>query len=199
MLPYIAQLPLVILNDLFIWKLGKKLVGVDATRFAMILIVFNWQQIEFISRCFTNSVEQILSVIAFYFYLKQGKSFTIDTVILTALITVSFVSRTTSIVGWIPLLAIKVLRDGSLIPFIMSAVTVAIPCMGLMFYIDSCYYGGEEWTVTSYNFLKTNVLEGLSRYFGEDPWFWYVLAMGPGIMLIVYPIVVYSSTVGHCK
>ena len=107
LLPYLSQFPLVILNDLFIWKLGKKTVGFDATRFAMILIVFNFLQLEYISRCFTNSIEQILSVIAFYFFLKEGSTFTANTVFLTALITIAFIMRNTSIVGWIPLLAIK--------------------------------------------------------------------------------------------
>ena len=158
LLPYLTQLPLVILNDLFIWKLGKKTVGVDATRFAMILIVFNYFQVDYISRCFTNSLEQILSVIAFYYYIKQDNKFTKTTIILTALITVAFIGRNTSIVGWIPLLAIKVIQDSALIPFIISAITVAIPCMALMVYIDSSYYGGEDWTVTSYNFLLVNIL-----------------------------------------
>ena len=40
-LPYVSQLVLAIINDLFIWKLGKKLVGVDATRIAILLIVVN--------------------------------------------------------------------------------------------------------------------------------------------------------------
>ena len=58
------------MNDWFIWKLGKKTVGVDATRIAMILIVFNHFQNDYISHCFTNGIEQILGVVAFYFYLK---------------------------------------------------------------------------------------------------------------------------------
>ena len=118
----------------------------------MILIVFNFLQLEYISRCFTNSIEQILSVIALYFFLKQGSTFTANTVFLTALITIAFIMRNTSIVGWIPLLAIKVLREGALIPFIMSALTVAIPSMALMFYIDSLYYGdksGQSQAITS--------------------------------------------------
>lgn len=122
-----------------------------------------------------------------------------NTVILTALITVAFIGRNTSIVGWIPLLAIKVLREGSLLPFIMSAITVAIPCMAVMVYVDSLYYGGDEWTVTSINFLKVNILESLSKYFGEDPWSWYFIAIGPGIFTVVYPFLLYANTFGHCK
>ena len=118
--------------------------------------------------------------------------------ILTALITVAFIGRNTSIVGWIPLLAIKVFREGSLIPFIISAITVAIPCIGVMVYIDSLYYGGDDWTFTSINFLKVNILENLSKYFGEDMWSQYLIAFGPGIFTVVYPFVLYANTFEHC-
>ena len=153
---------------------------------------------EYITRCFGNSLEQILSVIAFYFYLKQKDSFTTDTVILTALITVAFIGRNTSIVGWIPLLAIKVLREGSLPPFILSAITVAIPCIAFMVYVDTLYYGSEDWTITSLNFLKVNVLAGLSKFFGEDPWFMYIVGHAFGLFTAIYPFLLYANTVGHC-
>ena len=40
-LPYLSQLILAIINDFFIWKLGKKLVGIDSTRIAIVLMVSN--------------------------------------------------------------------------------------------------------------------------------------------------------------
>ena len=119
------------------------------------------------------------------------------TVLLTALITIAFIGRNTSIVGWIPLLAIKVLREGALPAFLLSAITVAIPCMATMVYIDTVYYGGDEWVMTSLNFLKVNVLENLSQYFGEDPWFWYVHAYNPEIFTILCPFALYANSVGH--
>lgn len=136
-------------------------------------------------------------MIAFHFYLKQGSRYTISTVLLTALITIAFIGRNTSIVGWIPLLAIKVLREGALPAFLLSAITVAIPCMAVMVYIDTVYYGGDEWVMTSLNFLKVNVLENLSQYFGVDPWYRYVLDYNPNIFTILFPFVLYANSVGH--
>jgi hypothetical protein len=79
-------------------------------------------------------------MVAFYYYIDQKNKFTINTVILTALITIAFMMRNTSPVGWIPLLAIKVLNEGSLLPFIISAITVAAPLIGGIIYIDTVYY-----------------------------------------------------------
>ena len=120
-----------------------------------------------------------------------------STVLLTALITIAFIGRNTSIVGWIPLLAIKVLREEALPAFLLSSITVAIPCIAIMVYIDTVYYGGDEWVMTSLNFLKVNVLENLSQYFGEDPWFWYVHAYNPEIFTILCPFVLYANSFGH--
>jgi hypothetical protein len=49
--------------------------------------------------------------------------------------------RNTSPVGWIPLLLIKAIYSGSLIPFIKSGILVAIPIMFLSIVLDTLYFG----------------------------------------------------------
>lgn len=181
------------------WKIGKKVIGVDGSRIAMLLLVTNRCQNEYIIRCFTNGLEQIFSVIAFYFYIDQNRSFSVNTVVLTALISLAFMMRNTSPIGWIPLLAYKVLFSGSLIPFILSGIFVALPILALCTYVDTVYYGGNEWVFTGINFLKVNVVHGLSKYFGEDPWYWYLAAFAPLIYTAIYPIVLYANTLGHME
>ena len=65
--------------------------------------------------------------------------------------------RNTSPIGWVPLLAIKVLKEGSLIPFIMSAITVAIPIIVGSVVVDTWYYnsvdGSSDWVLTGWNFV----------------------------------------------
>ena len=182
------------MGDLFIWKAGKKYVGKDATRVAMFLLLVSKVQTEYIVKCFTNAVEQILSVIAFYFFLEQKDKFTSKTVILTATITLSFMMRNTSPIGWIPLLALKVLKDGSFFPFLLAAITVALPVIALTVLIDTSYFlgklDGKNWVFTSYNFLRINILEGLSEYFGSHPWSFYLTKFGPEIFTLVYPLVI---------
>lgn len=81
--------------------------------------------------------------------------------------------RNTSPVGWVPLLAVKVFRDGAFVPFLLAGIFVFVPLVVLCVYLDSLYYWKAntsgvtgvvnidkpfEWTVTSYNFLQVNVL-----------------------------------------
>jgi hypothetical protein len=62
-------------------------------------------------------------------------------IILTAALTVGFMMRNTSPIGWPPVLAVKILRDKSLIPFIIAGITIFIPVVGLCILVDSFYYG----------------------------------------------------------
>lgn len=105
------------------------------------------------ARTLTNSLEQTFTTVAFFYYLEQRDKFNKNTIILTALITISFMMRNTSPVGWVPLLAIKVFREGSLVPFLISGLFVALPIIFLCIWIDTVMYGASNWVVTSYNFL----------------------------------------------
>jgi hypothetical protein len=67
--PYLAHAVLLITSDVFLWKIGKLVVGKSATKIAMILILTNLFMVEHSIRCFTNTLEMICSIIAFYFFL----------------------------------------------------------------------------------------------------------------------------------
>ena len=138
----------------------------------------------------------MFTVVAFYFYLDQKGKFTVNTVILTALISIAFMMRNTSPVGWIPLLAIKVLREGSLVPFIISGLFVALPILFFCVYVDTKMYNADTWVLTGYNFLEMNILHGLSKYFGEDGPFYYLVVAIPSIFIILCPLA-YVSLYTH--
>ena len=55
----------------------------------------------------------------------------------------------------------------------------------------------QNWVFTSYNFLRINILEGLSEYFGSDPKTKYVLGFAPEIFTWMYPIVLISCCYTH--
>jgi phosphatidylinositol glycan class B len=134
----------------------------------------------------------MFTVVAFYFYLDQKDKFTVNTVILTALISFAFMMRNTSPVGWIPLLAIKVLREGSLVPFIISGLFVALPILFFCVYVDTKMYNADTWVLTGYNFLEMNILHGLSKYFGEDGPLYYLIVAIPSIFIILCPLAYFS-------
>lgn len=194
-MPYIQQCIILCISDSYLWNIGKKTVGNSSTRIAFIIYLSNRVQNEIIIRCFTNGFEQIMSVIAFSYYLQLKNKFNASAVIFTALITISFMIRNTSPIGWIPLLFLKVIKEGSFFPLLISLITVAFPLMALCIYCDSIYYSKSgcfdsgEITLTSLNFLKVNVYQGLSKYFGDEPFYSYIAAWMPLVFLVMYPFV----------
>jgi hypothetical protein len=109
---------------------------------------------------------------------------------MTALITISFMMRNTSPVGWIPLLILKIVQNNSFCAFLISGFVVALPIIAACIALDSFYFG--ELTITSLNFLKANLYEGLSKYFGTDPFFFYIFVFMPLWFTVAYPGVLYS-------
>ena len=144
----------------------------------MFLNLFGLNQNIILHQTFTNAVELILSVIAFKYYLDQKNRFTASTAKLTATITISFMMRNTSPIGWIPLLAIKVLKEGAFVPFLLAGIFVAVPLIGAIIAVDTWFYTGKldgsEWVVTSYNFYRMNIEIGGSESFGYEPFEAYV-------------------------
>ncbi|CDW78313.1 UNKNOWN [Stylonychia lemnae] len=175
--PYIAHCILVIISDWYLWKVGIKIFGKNTARITLIFYLFNRVYNEILIRCFGNSIESIANIIAFNYYLNQKDKFDGNTMKMTALISISFMIRNTSPVGWIPLLLLKILYEKSLLPFIKAGFVIAIPVILFSILLDSIYFG--EFTVTSYNFLRANILEGLSKYFGTDEFHMYIIAFIP--------------------
>jgi len=163
--PSLAHIFLVIISDAYIWKIGKMTMGTNATRLSFLILIFNRVFNEQIIRTFSNSIETICQTIAFYYFLKVSNKFDKNLIILTTTLTISFMMRNTSPVGWPLVLALKIYRDRSLLPFLMAGVFIFIPVVCLCIAID-CYYFGEFPVFTSYNFMKANITEGLSKYFG---------------------------------
>lgn len=158
MCPYLAHSLLVIISDMYLWEVGKKVVGKPATRIALIFYLTNRTCNELMIRCFTNTIETIFHIIAFYYFLNVRYIFDKNAAIMTALISLSFMMRNTSPVGWIPLLIYKVIYDGSLKALILSGIFIAIPIIGLCIGLDTLYFGADKLTITSLNFLEINVV-----------------------------------------
>jgi len=136
--------------------------------------------------------------VAFYYYLDQKDKFNKNTAIMTALISFSFMIRTTSPTGWIPLLAYKVLKEGSFVPFLTAGFLVALPVCCLCVLVDTYMYGADEWVITGYNFYRVNLAMGLSNTFGMDDFWYYWRVIMPVAIEIICPYT-YLGILFHYK
>lgn len=154
--PYLWQSVLVCISDHYFWSVGKTMVGKVATRIAIMLYVTNYHFNAILMRCFTNGVEAMLVVIGMHFCIRVKNRFDHNTAWLTALITISFVIRNTSPIGWLPILFLKIVNEGSFVPFLIAGFVVALPLLGISVLLDSLFFG--NLTFTSWNFVNINVL-----------------------------------------
>lgn len=70
-----------------------------------------------------------------------GNKFDKNVRMFTLLISLSFVIRSSSPIGWVPLLVIKIFADNSFVPFLISGFLIAIPVIAFGIMIDTWYYG----------------------------------------------------------
>jgi GPI mannosyltransferase 3 len=109
---------------------------------------------------------------------------------MVASLTISFIVRNTSVIGWPFLLAIKVLKDGAFLPFLIAGIAIFIPMMVISTVMDSWYFGWNDFPViTPLNFLKLNVGDSLSNYFGTEPVHYFFSFVIPQYFIVACPVV----------
>ena len=93
-------------------------------------------------------------------------------ILMTFAITIAFLVRSSSLVGWIPLAIYKMFQSWPYFVAILQAgVFIAVPVVCFSVFLDSLYYG--TLTFPQLNFVYLNVVDNLSKYFGVSPTFYY--------------------------
>ena len=128
---------------------------------------------DYVLRTSANGVEGNLMFVVFYHFLNmKPKFFDKSLSMLTLAITISFAVRSSSIVGYLPLALMAIVQDiNFLLPIIVAGLTITVPFVLFNLASDAYFYG--YWTVPQYNFIYVNVVLGLSKFFGEMPWYYY--------------------------
>ena len=72
--------------------------------------------------------------------------------------------------------------------YVKGFFVVFLPVFATSVALDSYFYG--EFTIVPYNFIKVNVLDGLSQSFGADPLMKYFVVELPARLNIYFPCLV---------
>lgn len=71
----------------------------------------------------------------------MNKSFDKSLIIVALLLSIALGIRNTSIIGWIPLLLIQMIKTKSFTNFLKAGIFVALPALIIIIGIDSIFYG----------------------------------------------------------
>ena len=151
----------------------------------MVYSLFNMRINELFSRTMTNGTEAVLAIVAFYYYSKlvtsnKGyKVFDFNMGVMTWAITMAFIVRSSSLLGWIPL-ALATIFSGKnfyciLMNFrniLLSGIFVAVPIMVFSILFDSLIYG--KFTCPQWQFVYVNVILNISSEFGISEYTYYI-------------------------
>lgn len=130
-------------GDYFFYHLARTLGGKQFAIYATMISFTNETVIRYISHTSMNGIEGNLTIAALYYYLQLKPEIGCRNLMkMTALITITFLTRSSSLVPWIPLAALKMLEDYNFfIPIIWAGLMVTIPACIASTILDSFYYG----------------------------------------------------------
>ena len=131
------------LGDYYYYKFVKLMAGPRCAILTTMISLTNESVNRYVSRTSANGVEGNLAIIALYYYqLIQPKIFNKQLAIMTFVITISFIIRSSSLAAWVPLAVLKIIQEPEfLIPIVVAGLSVTIPSIILSICLDSIYYG----------------------------------------------------------
>ncbi|KAG0360127.1 glycosylphosphatidylinositol anchor biosynthesis [Podila minutissima] len=213
--PRVLQAVFAALGDLYAYRFALRLFENQlVANWTLFLSVASWWNFFCSTRTLANSTEASLTIMALYYWPfntpsgEHTRSFG-DKVLGTspnkqgsltlslAIASLTCIFRPTAAILWLFLgvaLVLGYIRDGklaSVVSTLISAVLIGgVAILGSAILDSTLLYG--HWIMTPLNFLRVNVLEGISLFYGSSPWHWY-LSQGIPILFGIYiPLVLYG-------
>lgn len=170
---YFMHVLIQMVGDYYCFHFVRQLLGKREAIATVIFSVTSEHVNDYTLRTSANAVEGNLMFAVFYHFLNMRPQFFDPSLCkLTLAITISFAVRSSSIVGYVPLALMAIVQDWRfLLPIVVAGLTITIPIVLANLASDAYFYG--YWTVPQYNFIYVNVVLGLSKFFGEMPWYYY--------------------------
>ncbi|KAK3813734.1 MAG: Alg9-like mannosyltransferase family-domain-containing protein [Linnemannia gamsii] len=200
--PRLLQALFAALGDFYAYRFAYRLFENQVTaNWTLFLTVASWWNFFCSTRTLANSMEASLTIIALYYWPFIGSTSrkTKGSLKLSLFIaSLTCIFRPTAAIMWLFLgvwLILGLVRQGRWASIIYTGLNVLVIGGGAIFasaVLDkSLLY--NEWIWTPINFLRVNVLEGISLFYGSSPWHWY-LSQGLPILFGIYiPLVLIGS------
>lgn len=195
--PYLFQSIGVAVADLFVYRLTKRLFNTTAAKWALFAHFSNWFIFYAMIRTFSNSIEAILTIVAFYYWpwIERPKIIPIPICkrlhltgrqISLLLAASAFCIRPPNVIVWIPLGLQHLYYTHDRFQYLSrEVIPIAILVITLTLFLDSYFYG--VWTFVPYNFICFNVISGGSELYGINPWHYYFIEASFAMLGTFYP------------
>ncbi|VDN05192.1 unnamed protein product [Thelazia callipaeda] len=184
--PRVLHALLFAFSDYFYYKLCKRIVSSNTAKYALMSYLSSWFVWYCAPRTLSNTLETALTIVALQWYplstsdLKRSCGPYMSIGLITLLI------RPTAILIWIPFGLWHLWRAELRVKLLLhTCLPSCLPILLFVVLLDSVAYG--KFTVTIWNFIRFNVLEGGSDHFGSHSWHWFI-SQGLPVILTVHLI-----------
>ncbi|KAI7821568.1 Alg9-like mannosyltransferase family-domain-containing protein [Gamsiella multidivaricata] len=190
--PRLLQSVFAAVADFYAYRFAYRLFENQVTaNWTLFLSVISWWNFFCSTRTLANSMEAALTIVALYYwpFTSVSPSTTSATSnrpvwlgslrISLAIAFLTCIFRPTAAIMWLFLgasLLIEYVKAGDIYSTMSTLANVAViggsAVLGSAILDSALIY--PEWTLTPLNFLRVNVLEGISLFYGSSPWHWYI-------------------------
>ncbi|KAJ1972270.1 hypothetical protein H4R35_004774, partial [Dimargaris xerosporica] len=202
--PYLVCGATAAVIDIFTYKLSRRYFGQRVACWTLFTSMLSWTMGTLMVRPLANAVETAFIAIALYYWplppaphgqsQLSSRAFTGTLTRALGWAAVGCVLRPTSAILWLvagcQLLAAYPAKWSTIGLVVVSVGTIAL---GLLLVIDHHFY--NKWVFVPYQFYHFNVSRNLSVWFGDQPWYWYVVAGIPSLLTIFLPFLSYGIRV----
>ncbi|KAK3818018.1 MAG: Alg9-like mannosyltransferase family-domain-containing protein [Linnemannia elongata] len=200
--PRLLQALFAALGDFYAYRFAYRLFENHLTaNWTLFLTAASWWNFFCSTRTLANSMEASLTIVAIYYWpfigSPSGKAKgNLKLSLFIASLTCIF--RPTAAILWLFLggwLIFGLVCQGRWASIIYTGLNVAVIGGGAIVasaVLDKTLLY-NEWVWTPINFLRVNVLEGISLFYGSSPWHWYFSQGLPILFGIYIPLVLIGS------
>lgn len=192
--PGLAQTVFAAIGDLYTFKLARKVLPQDdeAAWTTLLANLLSLYTLHTATRTLSNSLEATLTVVALYYFpLRDTGSTTSSLRISLVLFALAAALRPSNIALSLPLVVVllaRLVRSGShsrVVELVASSLAAALLVSIVLLIADSTFYGRPTFTPLA--FLRRNVLEGISLFYGASPFHFYLTSGLPLVCFTTLP------------
>jgi len=177
--PRLVHVFIAALCDLYTYKLTKKYFGRNAAKWALFCSLLSWSNWNILVRTVSNSIETSLTIIALYYWpIKKAEDNKIpikDFMISLILAAIACFFRPTNGIVWVFMGLVMLFQYRkslkALINIIYHVLIILTLALVISLGIDKIYF--DEWVISPWNFIKFNIIENISSFYGYNSWHWY--------------------------
>ncbi|KAI9031162.1 Alg9-like mannosyltransferase family-domain-containing protein [Hyaloraphidium curvatum] len=171
-------------GDYFTCRLASVLFDANTGTWALLCSIVSWFNYFCMPRAFSNTAETVLTTLGLsvwpWPHLQASSARSLPLALTIAAL--GCLVRPTNALIWVPVglhFVVSAPRPTGIRAIALAAL-IGSMALAVGMVVDRSFYG--VWTLTAQNFYRLNLVEGISLFYGQNPWHWY-LSQGWPVLL----------------